>query len=93
MTPLCSKIAFLIFADFSEVPIEKKRLLFTSRHKPLTPAYPLRPYPPPGTHSRRSNQAEKAQKEPPRNSTGAAFTYSISIFQSGFETATEAAEE
>ena len=40
--------------------------------------------PAPVTHSRRPDQAEKAQKQPPRNSTGAAFTYSISIFQSGF---------
>lgn len=49
--------------------------------------------PAPVTHSRRPNQAKKAQKQPPRNSTGAAFTYLISIFQSGFEPAAKATKE
>lgn len=36
----------------------------------------------------------KAQKkQPPRNSTGATFTYLISVFQSGFETAAKAIKE
>ena len=66
------------------------------RKSPLTPypaliAAPISPAP--VTHSRRPDQAEKAQKYPPRNSTGAAFTYLISIFQSGFEPAAKATKE
>jgi hypothetical protein len=55
--------------------------------------------PAPVTHSRRLNQAEKRKNNRPgiapgpRNSTGAAFTYSISIFQSGFAPATKATKE
>jgi hypothetical protein len=61
------------------------------RESPLAPypaliAAPISPAP--VTHSRRPNQTEKAQKQPPRNSTGAAFIYLISIFQSGFALAT-----
>lgn len=36
---------------------------------------------------------KSAKKQPPRNSTGAAFTYSISIFQSGFAPAAKAIKE
>lgn len=36
---------------------------------------------------------KSAKKQPPRNNTGAAFTYSISVFQSGFEPATKVVEE
>lgn len=36
---------------------------------------------------------KSAKKQPPRNSTGAAFTYSISIFQSGFAPAAKATKE
>ena len=86
-------IAFLIFADFSEVPIEK-RLLYANRHSPLTLGLHAAVISPaPATHSRRPDQTEKAQKQPPRNGTGAAFTYSILIFQSRFETAAGATEE
>lgn len=65
---------------------------------PLTPhpalaAAGISPAPPPVTHSRRPDQAEKRKKQPPRNSTGAAFTYSISVFQSGFEPAAKATKE
>lgn len=50
--------------------------------------------PRPVTHSRRPDQAGKRKKkQPPRNSTGAAFTYSISIFQSGFAPAAKATKE
>lgn len=50
--------------------------------------------PAPVTHSRRPDQAGKRKKkQPPRNNTGAAFTYSISIFQSGFEPAAKATKE
>ena len=35
----------------------------------------------------------KHKKQPPRNSTGAAFIYSISIFQSGFAPAAKATKE
>ena len=63
---------------------------------PLTPhpAYAAAGISPaPVTHSRRPDQAEKAQKQPPRNGTGAAFTYLISIFQSGFAPAAKATKE
>ena len=36
---------------------------------------------------------KSAKKQPPRNSTGAAFTYLISIFQSGFAPAAKATKE
>ena len=47
---------------------------------------PRHPFTPP-------RSGRKAQKQPPRNSTGAAFTYSISIFQSGFAPAAKATKE
>lgn len=50
--------------------------------------------PAPVTHSRRSDQTEKAQKRTaPGIAPGAAFTYSISIFQSGFAPAAKATKE
>jgi hypothetical protein len=60
-------IAFLIFADFSEVPA--KKCLFV-RKSPLAPypasiAAPISPTP--GTHSRRPDQAESAKKSRPRD--------------------------
>lgn len=75
------------------MPIEKVPFVCES---PFTPypdliAAPISPAP--VTHSRRPDQAEKAQKQPPRNSTGAAFTYLISIFQSGFAPAAKATKE
>ena len=45
----------------------------------------------PFTPTRSGRKAQK--KQPPRNSTGAAFTYSISIFQSEFAPATKATKE
>lgn len=48
---------------------------------------PRYPFTPPQT-GRKS-----AKKQPPRNSTGTAFTYSISIFQSGFAPAAKAIKE
>lgn len=48
------------------------------------PRYPFTP----------PRSGQKAQKkQPPRNSTGAAFTYLISIFQSGFAPAAKATKE
>ena len=56
-------IAFLIFADFSEVPIEK-RLLYANRHSPLTPGlHAAAISPAPVTHSRRLNRAKKSAKK------------------------------
>lgn len=52
---------------------------------PISPR-PRHPFTPP-------RSGRKAQKQPPRNSTGAAFTYLISIFQSGFEPAAKATKE
>ena len=79
------KLIFLFFAGIFR---------FTPPSLPL--AYPPPPSPihaAPVTHSRRPDQTEKAQKQPPRNGTGAAFTYLISVFQSGFEPAAKAAKE
>lgn len=59
-----------------------------NRHSTLTPpSLPLSYPPAPGTHSRRSNQAEKRKKNRPGIAPGRGIIYSISIFQSGFETA------
>lgn len=50
------------------------------------PRPPRHPFTPP-------QLGRKSAKKPPRNSTGAAFTYSISIFQSGFAPAAKATKE
>ena len=71
-------ITFLFFADIFQL---------------TPPSLPLAYPPPPLPIHAAPKQAEKAQKQPPRNSTGAAFTYLISIFQSGFAPAAKATKE
>ena len=93
LTPLCSKIAFLFFANFSEVPIEN-RLLYANRHLPLTPAFPFRPYPPPPAPIHAAPIGpEKRKKITAPDSTGAAFTYASLVCQSKFAPARKAARE
>lgn len=83
--------SFLFFKSFCECRGKIYELKSPLSPHPALAAAGISPAP--VTHSCRHDQAEKAQKQPPRNSTGAAFTYSISIFQSGFETAAKAIKE
>lgn len=73
--------------------VMNKAFLFLWEFSALTPAPWRWLYPPaPGTRSTAPAAHERHKKEPPRR-TRAAFTYSISVFQSEFEPATKAAKE
>ena len=88
------KIAFLIFCGFFRSAYRKSafclRVAIYPLPRPDRCAYIPRPRHP-FTPLQSGRKAQK--KQPPRNSTGAAFTYSISIFQSGFAPAAKVTKE
>ena len=69
-------------------------LFFSGIFRFTPPSLPLA-YPPPPSpiHAAPNRPKKRKKKQPPRNSTGATFTYSISIFQSEFAPAAKATKE
>lgn len=68
-------------------------LFFAGIFQLTPPSLPLAYPPPPLPIHAAPIRPKKRKKQPPRNSTGAAFTYLISIFQSGFAPAAKATKE
>ena len=65
-----------------------------NRHSTLTPACPLRSYPPPPSPIHAAQiRPKKRKNNRPGAIPGRRFIYSISIFQSGFAPAAKAAKE
>jgi hypothetical protein len=68
-------------------------LFFAGIFQLTPPSLPLAYPPPPSFIHAAQIRPKKHKKQPPRNSTGAAFTYSFSIFQLGFALAAKATKE